>query len=153
MDQTKSPAGVVIFVVWRKMLFMLLRDNKPGLPFANMWTPPTGGLEHGEDLEECGEREAREELSFLPKSLRILGVSAKGNGFFFARLTDKEMASIRLSEGQGMGFFTFEALGQVPIGGALEKYLSRYPEVIQRMLDTGKAPAGNELGLAVWNKM
>lgn len=133
------------------MLFMLLRDNKPGIAFPNTWTPPTGGLEPGEDLRQCGERETREEISFLPRRLRILGVSAKGNGFFFAKLTDKEKGRLRLGEGQGMGFFTSEALDNVPIGGALRLYLDKYPEVIRKMIKTGKAPKGKELGLAVWN--
>jgi 8-oxo-dGTP diphosphatase len=46
-------------------LLMLLRDNKPGLRFANMWDFPGGGREGEETPEECAIREIQEEFNIV----------------------------------------------------------------------------------------
>jgi 8-oxo-dGTP diphosphatase len=43
-------------------LLLFLRDDKPGLPYANMWDIPGGHVEEGEAPDECIVREMKEEI-------------------------------------------------------------------------------------------
>lgn len=48
------------------------RDNKPGLPHANMWVPPGGHCEAGEAFRPCAAREFFEETEYRCGNLRFL---------------------------------------------------------------------------------
>lgn len=150
MEQ-KNVAGVVIFLVWRQKFFMILRDDNPEIRSPNEWCPVTGGRDEEEDFGQATLRELKEEIGFIPRDLATLGVSHKGNGFFFGRLSDEEKDSIALGEGQCYGFFSYDELFSIPIAGAMKIYLDRHPNVFRRMAETGLSPFGRELGLATWN--
>ncbi len=144
------PAGVVIFYLWKNKFLLILRDDKPDILFPNKWAPVTGGIEEGEKVCGCAERESVEEIGIIPKNLKILGISAKGNGFFFGKLSDHERWSIVLGEGQMYDFFTLEELFEIETGGAFEKYLKKFPDVFIKM-SKGYEPTGKDFSLAVWN--
>lgn len=48
------------------------RDDKPGLPHANLWVPPGGHCEDHESWESCAEREFFEETEYRCRNLRFL---------------------------------------------------------------------------------
>ena len=48
------------------------RDNKPGLPHANLWVPPGGHCEVGEEFLSCAAREFFEETEYRCRNLRFL---------------------------------------------------------------------------------
>jgi 8-oxo-dGTP pyrophosphatase MutT (NUDIX family) len=48
------------------------RDDKPGLPHANMWVPPGGHCEDGEDYRPCAAREFYEETEYRCRDLQFL---------------------------------------------------------------------------------
>lgn len=48
------------------------RDDKPGLPHANLWVPPGGHCEDDEAFLPCAEREFHEETEYRCRSLRFL---------------------------------------------------------------------------------
>ncbi len=146
-----NKAGVIIFIVWRHQFHMILRDNKPEIMSPNLWSPVTGGRDENENLQEAAERELTEEIGIVPKAFAMLGISMKGNGFFFCRLTDEERKAVVLGEGQRYKFFSFEKLPRRKMAGAMKIYLEKYPEVFKRMAETELPPYGSELGLAVWN--
>jgi 8-oxo-dGTP diphosphatase len=127
-----TPAGVVNFMLSGNQFFLILRDNKPEISFPNMWSPVTGGIEKGETMFEAVERECLEEIAIIPKYLKILGVSAKGNGFFLSRLTEEERERIVLGEGQKYDFFSFEELAKIEIGGAFNIYLNKHKDVFKK---------------------
>ncbi len=145
------PAGIVIFYLYRNKFLLILRDDIPTISFPNTWTPVTGGLDEGENLMICGKRESKEEIGLLAKNFKMLGVSEKGNGFFFGRLTDKEFNSIKLGEGQKYDVFDIEQLSIIPIAGAFKIYLERYPEIFRKMAKEDYEPTGKDFGLAIWN--
>lgn len=154
----KRPVGVVVFYVWRHKLLLLLRDDvrdKPHISFPNTWTPITGGVEEGETIVEAAAREGEEEGN-LDVRLTLIGVSVKGNGFLFGKLTDAQMNDFALGEGRGFGFFTYRELVAMKaaqwLGGAFNTYLDKYPKVFERMLEDMKAPKAEELGLAAFKK-
>ena len=80
-------AKLALFVGDR--LAVLLRDDKPGLMWADHWDLPGGGHEPGETPLECALRETREELSLtLDPALvewgRDYGTSSGDISWFFA---------------------------------------------------------------------
>ena len=148
-----SPAGVVIFYLWRNKFLLILRDDKPEINFPNMWAPVTGGMEEGENICGCAKRESEEEIGIIPKDLRILGISAKGNGFFFGRLTDEEKDSIVLGEGQTFDFFDFEDLSKLKIGGAFKIYLEKFSNIFERIALDNFEPSCQDFDLAIWTEL
>jgi 8-oxo-dGTP pyrophosphatase MutT (NUDIX family) len=152
-----SPAGVMIFLMWKDKFLLILRDVNDRTINPNTWSPVTGGVEIGETFFQAIERELGEEIGVVPKNFITLGVSAKGNCFFFGRLTDEEKNSIVLGEGQRYDFFSYEELPPKQpdfpqeIKGAFRIYLDNFPEVFQRMSEDLKfQPKGDDFGLANW---
>jgi len=147
-----TPAGVMIFLLWQDKFLLILRDNKPEIANPNTWCPVTGGVEYGETFFEAMQRELGEEIGIIPKNIHLLGVSAKGNCFFFGRLTDKEKKNIILGEGQRYDFFHY---GEIPENtkGAFRIYLDRYPNVFWRMCeDEDFVPNNTDFNLANWEQ-
>ena len=151
MTAQTNVAGVVIFIVWRQKFFLILRDDKPEILSPNTWCPVTGGRDEEENVQQAAHRELREEIGFVPADIALVGMSMKGNGFFFARLNDEECGGIVLGEGQRYEFFEYEDLPRECMSGAMKHYLDRYPDVFRQMAETGRPPFGRELGLATWN--
>lgn len=48
------------------------RDDKPGLPHANLWVPPGGHCDDNEAWESCAAREFLEETGYRCRDLRFL---------------------------------------------------------------------------------
>ncbi len=56
------PCVAVIIQNSHDQVLLLLRDNKPGLPFANHWTLPGGHIEPNETIEAAAQRALLEEI-------------------------------------------------------------------------------------------
>ena len=61
--------GVKVALYFGNKLVVFLRDDKPGLRFANMWDFPGGGREGAESPVECAQREIEEEFGIKVASL------------------------------------------------------------------------------------
>lgn len=154
----KQIAGIQLFLVCEGKLLLILRDNKPdirvdpvnGIHFPNTWALMGGGVDEGENFFQAAAREAQEELG-IEFQLQILGVSAKGNCFFFAEIEPELADQIQLGEGQEFKFFKPEELDDLDLGGAIRVYLDKYREAIIEMVVAGKPAKGNQLGLFIWN--
>jgi ADP-ribose pyrophosphatase YjhB (NUDIX family) len=149
------PAGIMAFLFHKNKILLILRDNKPWISFPNVWSPPTGGLEEDETFPECMERELEEEISVIPSQIAILGVSGKGNAYYFGFITDEEAEKITIKdEGQTFKFFKFEELKRLNLGGAFKIYLERFPAEMRSMFSMADLPSqefGKQLGLAIWD--
>jgi 8-oxo-dGTP pyrophosphatase MutT (NUDIX family) len=151
-------AGMQLFLICEGKLLLILRDNKPdikddpvnGIHNPGTWALCGGGVEEGENFFQTAAREVLEELG-IEFQLQILGVSPKGNCYFFAEIEEELADQIILGEGQGYGFFSPIELYKLELGGAIQIYLEKYPEVVKRMITSGKPAKGKELGLFVWN--
>jgi 8-oxo-dGTP diphosphatase len=101
--------GVKAALIYDGKLVMYLRDNKPGLRFANLWDFPGGGREGEETPLECLVREVLEEFSITLNPSSILWQReypamhdpAQRAWFFVVSITQKELDAILFgSEGQ-----------------------------------------------------
>lgn len=158
MQPQMQIAGMQLFLVCEGKLLLILRDDKPdikidpvyGIHFPNTWALMGGGMEEGEDFFQTAAREVLEELG-IEFQLQILGVSPKGNCYFFAEIELNTASKIVLGEGQRCQFFSPCELDGLKLGGAIDIYWEKYRDTISRMVTSGKPARGNELGLFIWN--
>jgi 8-oxo-dGTP diphosphatase len=129
--------GVKVALFNNEKLIMQLRDNKPGLRFANMWDFPGGGREGEETPVECAIREIREEFgitvpetSFVwEKEYPSMHDPTQKAYFMVARVEDDTVKNIHFgSEGQRWDFMDiknfFDSNDVVPhLKGRLKDYL------------------------------
>ncbi|QTD56781.1 NUDIX domain-containing protein [Parasphingorhabdus cellanae] len=94
-------AKVALFVEDRLLVYR--RDNKPNIPFPDMWDLPGGGREGGESGAECVVRETFEEFGIKVQIAAIdyiqyyenwRGSSSRRALFFVGRLTRKQVSGI-----------------------------------------------------------
>lgn len=98
--------GAKVVLVQGANLLAYLRDDKPDLPWANMWDLPGGGREGDEDPETCVLREVEEEfgLRLAPERLLWQRVwpsmmnGARQSVFFAGQITQEEIAAIRFGD-------------------------------------------------------
>ena len=117
---------------------MQLRDNKPGLRFANMWDFPGGGREGEETPVECAIREIQEEFGITlarehfiwEKEYPAMHDPKQRAYFMVATIDDKEVKNIKFGEeGQRWEFMDiktfFDNNEVVPhLKGRLQDYLN-----------------------------
>ena len=68
----KRVAGVVLLRDPDGAALLQHRDDKPGLPHANLWVPPGGHCGDDEVWELCAAREFLEETGYRCRDLRLL---------------------------------------------------------------------------------
>ena len=68
----KRVAGIVLLREPDGAALLQHRDDKPGLPHANLWVPPSGHCDDGERWELCAAREFLEETGYRCGNLRLL---------------------------------------------------------------------------------
>lgn len=103
--------GAKVALLHGDKVVTLLRDDKPGLAFANMWDFPGGGRESLETPEETVLRETFEEVALRLSPDRLLFKSSHESTlpgsprvwFFGAKITIEEVKRLTLgSEGQAL---------------------------------------------------
>jgi 8-oxo-dGTP diphosphatase len=108
----KRKGTSIIFVNDQKQILLFLRDDKPGLPYRNMWDIPGGHVEDGETPEQCIVREMKEEMDLTLKQFELLSVKEFDDRieYTFWKKVDFNIENINLHEGQRLKWFTeFEA--------------------------------------------
>ena len=113
---------------------MLLRDDKPDIPYPNMWDLPGGHLEQGEGPREGICREMREELPGVDlgdcRPLQAVEFPDRIAHCFWARLdVAAEELNRVLREGQRVAWMSREAIrgAEVAFGvkEVIEEFLAR----------------------------
>ena len=106
-------AGILIERKDGKMLFQL-RDNNPKIRNRNCWGLFGGGIEPEEEPMEAAIRELKEELglSIKKEQLKLWMVIPfyKKKNYLFKLHLDREISSLKLGEGAGMGYFTISEM-------------------------------------------
>ena len=131
--------GAKAIVAYKGKMVLILRDDKPTIPFPNTWTPPGGGIEEGETPEEAIRRELEEEICMVPKVLEMTEEVPYEDGSvthrFLAILSSEEYTSIRLGdEGQRLGWFTLKETFALDISPKFRHYLEQKRKTIEELL-------------------
>ena len=129
----KRRGSSIIFVNDRGQILLLLRDNKPDLPYPNMWDVPGGHVEADESPETCIMREMKEEMDLALDEFELFSkVEFKDRiEYTFWAKTDLSIDEIKLTEGQKLQWFTRDEAKQTQLAYGfneiVEKFYSNAP--------------------------
>lgn len=151
MSNRKSAGrGAEILLAHQGELFMLLRDDKPGLAARLQWTVLAGVIEVGETDDEAMHREIMEEIG-VPVAIYCLG-RHRGYTWYTGRLDGWQAGAIRQGEGCARGFFSYAALvalsqveGKGGLGGTILQIMKNSPDALRAFLASGTHPDVNTL--------
>ena len=123
---TKIIGAGIMLINSNNKLLMLLRDNKPDIPFPNMWDIPGGHVESGEIPEETVKREMLEEMELKVGDINLFKTykSEKLIDHVFWKRIDLQPEKINLKEGQRLAYFSRDELSAM-------KLAFNYNEVIE----------------------
>jgi 8-oxo-dGTP diphosphatase len=101
----KRKCSTMLFLNPRGEILLLLRDNKPGIPYPNTWDLPGGHLEERETPTECLCREMGEEFPGLDlgnfRPYTVMEFTDHVNHIFWTRIdVSEEVLNRILCEGQ-----------------------------------------------------
>ena len=129
-------------ICWENKILLFLRDDIPTIPYPNYWHLPGGGSDKGETPEVAMKRELAEEVSHIPKNLKLLGDFTKPNGhnthIFSAFVDDDEAKLFRLGKGEGqeIRFFTIKEMKKLALTRNIDGYLRNQEELLVQALKT-----------------
>ena len=104
----KRKGTSIIFVNDKKQVLLLLRDDKPDIPYPNMWDIPGGHVDDGETPEQSIVREMKEEMDLNLEDFHLLSVMEFVDRveYTFWKKANLDIQSITLHEGQKLKWFT-----------------------------------------------
>jgi len=135
--------GAKVFIKNKKLnkYLFCLRDDKPGIPNPNCWSLFGGGIEDGETPIEALMREMGEETNIEIYDINLIdqrevtlfvkGKPYKVTGNIFLAYTDAELEDIEIYEGQKVGYFTLDEVGNLKnIASTMPAFLKSYKEIL-----------------------
>ncbi len=104
----KRKGTSIIFVNDQKQVLLLLRDDKPDIPYPNMWDIPGGHVEDGETPEQCIVREMKEEMDLNLEEFELFSIMEFVDRieYTFWKKANLDIEKITLHEGQQIKWFT-----------------------------------------------
>ena len=124
----KRKGSSIIFVNEKEQILLFLRDNKPDLPYPNMWDVPGGHVEVNESPEQCIIREMKEEMDL---DIDEFGLFSKVEfedriEYTFWAKADLDIDKIELMEGQKLKWFTRNETQQTPLAYGFNEILEKF---------------------------
>ena len=104
----KRKGTSIIFVNDQRKVLLLLRDDKPTIPYPNMWDVPGGHVDDGETPEQCIVREMKEEMDLTLEQFERFSVMEFTDRveYTFWKRVNLDIEKIDLREGQRLRWFT-----------------------------------------------
>ncbi|KKU64278.1 MAG: MutT/NUDIX family protein [Candidatus Amesbacteria bacterium GW2011_GWA1_47_16] len=134
-------SGAKGLVVYKNNILLYLRDNKPGIPYPNMWDMPGGGREEGESFEETARREIKEEFGVRPINIKYIGseyYSGREAWRFICFLDQEEYEKIKLGdEGKKYKFFTLDEISNLNLIQPLKNFINNNREILKSIIENG----------------
>lgn len=129
--------GAKVAILKGDRVVTILRDDKPDIPFPNMWDLPGGGRESGESAELCVLRELREELSLTLEAAQLSYKKRYAEGrqgervtwFFVAELPELDEGRLRLG-GEGQAWRMIDTERFLRMGNAIPHLKARLAEYL-----------------------
>lgn len=102
----------IIFLNEKNEVLLQLRDDKPTIPYPNMWALPGGHRDPHETPRECIVREVKEKLGIELHEVSLFVAAERSYGIEHTYWTHKNFRAedIHLTEGQGVQWFSYEEI-------------------------------------------
>jgi 8-oxo-dGTP diphosphatase len=149
----KYLGGASAFIIHKDKILLFHRDNFDTIAYPDCWALPGGKIEKGETPLEAVRRELEEEVSYAPQSLKYIGkivLSPTHTGYFYmAFVSDAEASLFKhgAGEGQGIGFFTIDEMGNLKLPRLLGHFYEKYKDVFERVIENSAYPEASAIGL------
>lgn len=138
----EPPGADVILLNEHEQVLLVLRDDKPSIPYPNTWALLGGYIESGETPEQAVRREIREEIAQdLPQPYLFREYRwPECTEFIFWQRLDIEPARTPLTEGQRLAYFSQSQLSELSFASHYRRILSEFfASDIYRGLTEGSA--------------
>jgi len=124
----KHSGSSIIFVNDHKQILLFLRDDKPGLPYRNMWDVPGGHIESDETPEQCIVREMKEEMNLDLKDFQLLNQKEFDDRieYTFWKKANLIIEEINLTEGQRLKWFSRKEVAATELAYGFNEILEKF---------------------------
>lgn len=141
--------GSFCIIVSGEEILLFHRDNKPGIPYPNHWQLPGGGLEENETWVEGMARELKEEVSFCPENLHLIGFHSKDGSktaLFMSYVENKSVFKLGPGEGQEIGFFNVENAKKLELTPVIRYRLNTHETIIRQHIKNKTIIKASDIG-------
>lgn len=133
----KEQACTMFFVNSFGEVLLILRDNKPEIPYPNTWDLPGGHVEGNESPSDCISREMGEELPGLDLGnfglYEVVEFPQQINYIFWTRIdADKEWLNSILCEGQRVAWMSRAQVRNTTIAFGFGTIAERFFDNLER---------------------
>ena len=124
----KRKGSSIIFINDTRQILLFLRDNKPDLPYPNMWDVPGGHVEANESPEKCIIREMKEEMDLDIDEFDLFSIIEFEDRieYTFWAKADFDINEIVLMEGQKLKWFTRDDARQTPLAYGFNEIVEKF---------------------------
>ncbi|MGB7950810.1 MAG: NUDIX domain-containing protein [Candidatus Binatia bacterium] len=127
----------MFFLNPRGELLLLLRDDKPEIPYPNTWDLPGGHVEGNESPRECISREMAEELPGLDlgdfRLYEIVELPQQINHIFWTRIdVGEEVLNSILCEGQRAAWMSRAQIRDTQVAFGFGAFVERFFDRLER---------------------
>ena len=113
-------------ILYRGKFLLILRDNKPDIPYPNLWAPVGGNSLSGELPEQTLRRELKEEANLKVDNFTYLGDMENDAHLFLVKISTNDFRKIRKgAEGQKLEFFDFKRLQDLDLAAKFKNFLDK----------------------------
>ena len=128
----KHSGSSIIFVNDKNKILLFLRDDKPGLPYRNMWDVPGGHVEENETPKECIIREMKEEINLDLKDFQLLCQTEFDDRieYTYWKKVNLNIAEINLMEGQYLKWFTHMEAAETELAYGFNEIVNKFYQTI-----------------------